>query len=196
MIIGYARCSNDDQNLDLQLDALRAAGCEFVFEEYASGARQDRPQLAEMLKYIRKGDQVVVWKLDRLGRTMRQLVTLVADFRERGIDFRSLTDGIDTSTPVGRFTFHILGALAEMERDLIRERTLAGLKSARARGRNGGRKPKLTPKQIEQAKRWLADPAASVEEVARRYGVNRATIYRAIGLGANRRPMSSANPAG
>jgi DNA invertase Pin-like site-specific DNA recombinase len=167
-----------------------------VFEEYASGARQDRPQLAEMLKYIRKGDQVVVWKLDRLGRTMRQLVTLVADFRERGIDFRSLTDGIDTSTPVGRFTFHILGALAEMERDLIRERTLAGLKSARARGRNGGRKPKLTPKQIEQAKRWLADPAATVEEVARRYGVNRATIYRAIGLGANRRQMPSPDPTG
>jgi DNA invertase Pin-like site-specific DNA recombinase len=190
MIVAYARCSGYDQNLDLQRDALVKAGAERIYEEHASGARDDRPELAKALDHLRRGDTLVVWKLDRLGRTVRQLINLVEDLGKQGVEFVSITDKIDTTTPAGRFMFHILAAVAQMERDLIRERTLAGLKSARARGRNGGRKPKLTPKQVEQAKRWLADPAASVEEVARRYGVNRATIYRAVGLGANRRPIS------
>jgi DNA invertase Pin-like site-specific DNA recombinase len=183
MIIGYARVSTRDQNLDLQRDALAQAGAERVFTDEASGARDDRPGLTDALSHLRSGDVLIVWRLDRLGRTMRGLIDFTGALRERGVEFRSLTEGIDTTTPAGRFYFHILGALAEMERELIRERTNAGLAAARARGRKGGRPAKLTAKQVEHARRLLTDPATTVKEVAEAYGVNRATIYRSLGLG-------------
>jgi DNA invertase Pin-like site-specific DNA recombinase len=181
MLIGYARVSTADQNLDLQHDALARAGCERVFEDKASVARDDRPGLRDALSHCRQGDVIVVYKLDRLGRTMRGLVELVADLAQRKIEFRSLSDGIDTTTTIGRFTFHLLGALAEMERDLIRERTNAGLAAARARGRKGGRKPVLTEKKLDAARALLQDRNRSVGEVAKQLGVGRTTLYRALG---------------
>jgi DNA invertase Pin-like site-specific DNA recombinase len=181
MLMGYARVSTVDQNLDLQHDALARAGCERVFEDKASGARDDRPGLAAALSHCRQGDVLVVYKLDRLGRTMRGLVELVADLAQRDIEFRSLSDGIDTTTTMGRFTFHLLGAIAEMERDLIRERTNAGLAAARARGRKGGRKPVLTAKKLDAARALLQDRNRSVGEVAKQLGVGRTTLYRALG---------------
>jgi DNA invertase Pin-like site-specific DNA recombinase len=183
MLIGYARVSTADQNLDLQRDALTQAGCERIFEEHASGARDDRPELAEALSHARSGDTLVVYKLDRLGRTIRSLIDFTNGLRERKVEFRSVTDGIDTSTPAGRFYFHIIASLAEMERELTRERVGAGLAAARARGKVGGRKPKLGPKQIAQARKMLEDPTVSITYVAGRLGVNRVTIYRALGLG-------------
>jgi DNA invertase Pin-like site-specific DNA recombinase len=184
MIIGYARVSTRDQNLDLQRDALSRAGAERMFEDEASGARDDRPGLRDALSHLRSGDCLMVWRLDRLGRTMRGLIEFTESLRERGVEFRSVTEGIDTTTPAGRFYFHILGALAQMERELIRERTNAGLAAARARGRKGGRKPKLSPKQIAHARRLLDDRDTTIKEVAASFGVDRATIYRALGLGA------------
>jgi DNA invertase Pin-like site-specific DNA recombinase len=185
MLIGYARVSTDDQNLDLQHDALTKAGCEKVFDDKISGARDDRPGLSDALSHLRAGDCLVVYKLDRLGRTMRSLIDLVAQLQRRGVDFRTLAGAtqIDTSTAQGRFFFHVLAALAEMERDLIRERTMAGLAASRARGRKGGRKPKLTAGQIATARRLIADPNVTISEVAASLGVNRSTIYRSLGLG-------------
>jgi DNA invertase Pin-like site-specific DNA recombinase len=180
MLIGYARVSTADQNLDLQHDALAKAGCEKVFDDKASGARDDRPGLAAALSHCRPGDVLTVYKLDRLGRTMRGLVELVADLAQCKIEFRSLSDGIDTRTTMGRFTFHLLGAIAEMERDLIRERTNAGLAAARARGRKGGRKAVLTPKKLDAARVLLQDRNRSVGEVAKQLGVGRTTLYRAL----------------
>jgi DNA invertase Pin-like site-specific DNA recombinase len=184
MIIGYARVSTEDQSLDLQRDALGKAGAERVFEEHASGARDDRPELGAALSHARKGDCLVVWRLDRLGRSMKSLIGFVEELRERGVDFRSVTEGIDTTTAAGRFFFHVLAALAQMERELIRERTMAGLTAARARGRKGGRKPILSPKQIEHARALLEDRGTTIKDVAASLGVTRATIYRALGLGA------------
>ena len=183
MLIGYMRVSTLDQNLALQADALAKAGCEKVFEDKASGARADRPGLAAALSHCRQGDVLVVYKLDRLGRSIRGLVEFAAELHSRGVEFRSLSDGIDTTTSTGRFVFHLLGAIAEMERDLIRERTNAGLAAARARGRKGGRKPKLTASQINHARLLLADPTTTIKDVAASLNVNRATIYRALGLG-------------
>jgi DNA invertase Pin-like site-specific DNA recombinase len=179
-----ARVSTEDQNLDLQHDALTKAGTERIWEDKASGARDDRLGLADALSHARKGDCLVVWRLDRLGRSMRALIELTEGLRERGVEFRSLTEGIDTTTPAGRFYFHILGALAQMERELNRERAVAGLSAARARGRKGGRRPKLSPKQIEHARKLLGDRTVTIKDVAASLGVNRATIYRALGLGA------------
>lgn len=184
MMVGYARVSTEDQNLDLQRDALTKVGAERIFEDKASGARDDRPGLAEALSHLRKGDCLIVWRLDRLGRNMRSLIDFAVDLRERGIDFRSIKDGIDTGTVTGRFFFHMLAALAEMERELIRERTHAGLSAARARGRKGGRQPKLNAKQIAHARKLLEDQNTTIKDVAATFGVNRATIYRALGLGA------------
>ena len=135
MLIGYVRVSTNDQNTDLQRNALNCAGCELIFEDKISGTKSERPGLKKLLRTLSAGDTLVVWKLDRLGRSMRHLVVLVEELRERGINFRSLTDSIDTSTPMGRFFFHVMGALAEMERELIVERTKAGLEAARAQGR-------------------------------------------------------------
>ncbi len=183
MLIGYARVSTDDQVTALQLDALRAAGCDRVHEEMASGARHDRPILARVLEDLRAGDTLIVWKLDRLGRSAHSLIGWANDLAARGINFRSLTDPIDTSTAMGRMFFQITAALAEMERSLIRERTMAGLTAARARGRRGGRRPKLTPHQIEQARRLMADPSESAVHVAATFGVNRSTLYRLLKRG-------------
>ncbi|EFJ6932001.1 recombinase family protein, partial [Escherichia coli] len=165
------------QNTDLQRNALVCAGCEQIFEDKLSGTKTDRPGLKRALKRLQKGDTLVVWKLDRLGRSMKHLISLVGELRERGINFRSLTDSIDTSSPMGRFFFHVMGALAEMERELIVERTLAGLAAARARGRTGGRRPKLTKEQHEQIARLIKN-GHDRKQLAIIYGIGISTIYR------------------
>lgn len=180
MLIGYARVSTGDQRLDLQMDALRRAGCEKIFTDHSSGARGDRSGLDGARSHLRPGDTLIVWKLDRLGRSVRQLVEFAAQLQNLGIHLASLTDGIDTATPAGRFFFHVMAALAEMERDLIRERTTAGLEAARARGRLGGRPRKLTSRQVSHAATLLADPDTTGAEVAQTFGVARSTLYRAL----------------
>ncbi|MFG1366014.1 recombinase family protein [Xanthobacter versatilis] len=189
MLVGYARVSTQDQNPALQLDALTAAGCEKVFTEKASGAQRDRPELAAALSYMRSGDSLVVWKLDRLARSLPQLIETVATLEDQGIGFRSLTEAIDTTTAGGKLVFHIFGALAEFERSVIRERTRAGLKAARDRGRKGGRPPALSAADLAVAKALLRDPAITVDEVATRLKVSPATLYRHLpggrgGIGA------------
>lgn len=180
MLVGYARVSTQEQDTSLQLDALRAAGCEKLFEEKASGAQRDRPQLQAALDYMRAGDTLVVWKLDRLARSMRQLIDTVEDLHTQDIGFRSLTEAIDTTTAGGKLIFHIFGALAEFERSVIRERTNAGLRAARARGRLGGRPPALNEQKRIMAKAMLRDPGITVEDVARQLEVSPATLYRHI----------------
>ena len=178
MLVGYARVSTLDQKPTLQIDALKAAGCTRIFIEKASGAQRERPELSAALDYIRQGDTLVVWKLDRLARSMRQLIETVEDLQSRGIELRSLTESIDTATPGGRLVFHIFGALAEFERAVIRERTSAGLQAARERGKKGGRPRTLGSKDLAAAKALLADPAIRVEDVAARLKVSPATLYR------------------
>jgi DNA invertase Pin-like site-specific DNA recombinase len=156
MLIGYARVSTQDQNLELQREALTKAGCQKVFEDKVSGTRADRPGLAKTLEMLREGDILVVWKLDRLGRSVKNLVDLVGELHKQGIQFKSLTDAIDTGTPSGHFFFHVMASLAEMERELTIERTRAGLEVARQLGRKGGRKPKMTDSKVESAKKLLA----------------------------------------
>lgn len=179
MLVGYARVSTDDQNLDLQLDALKAAGCGQVFTDHITGSSKERPGLTEAFNYLREADTLVVWKLDRLGRTVKGLVDFVGELKEKGIEFRSLTDGIDTSTPAGRFFFHIMAAMAEMERDLIRERTRAGLAAAKSRGRTGGRRKAMDESKIAAARQLLA-AGTPATDVAKNLGVGRATLYRAL----------------
>lgn len=177
MFIGYARVSTDDQNLELQTDALVKVGCERIFTDRLSGKSSDRPGLQESLSHLRKGDTLIVWKLDRLGRSVKHLIEIVAKLESDGVEFRSVTDGIDTSTPAGRFFFHVMASLAQMERELIVERTQAGLKSARARGIVGGRRRAMTPSKIDAAKK-LIDFGTPPKEVARTIGVSLATLYR------------------
>lgn len=179
MLVGYARVSTGDQNLDLQQDALTGAGCTQIFSDRITGAAQVKEGLASALGYMREGDTLVVWKLDRLGRTIKGLIELVEQLKAKGVEFRSLTDGIDTSTPAGRFFFHVMAAMAEMERELIKERTSAGLAAAKARGRTGGRKAKMDPSKIDAAKRLLASGGLATD-VAKNLGVSRATLYRAL----------------
>ena len=183
MNVGYARVSTGDQNLDLQRDALMAAGCDEskIFADRLSGGRDDRPGLAQALGYVRKGDTLVVWRLDRLGRSLSHLIETTTGLEQRGIGFRSLQEGIDTTTSGGKLVFHIFGALAEFERSLIRERTDAGLKAARARGRHGGRPRALTDHQLVMAKMMLGAPGVSVQQVADHFGVARSTLYRLLG---------------
>jgi DNA invertase Pin-like site-specific DNA recombinase len=178
MLIGYARVSTQDQNPALQLDALKRGGCEKTFTEKASGAQRDRPELRAALDFMRKGDTLVVWKLDRLARSMRQLIETIEDLEGRGIGFRSLTEAIDTTTSGGRLVFHIFAGLAEFERSIIQERTRAGLAAARERGRLGGRPPALSKEDLAAAKALLRDPAITIEQVARRLGVAPSTLYR------------------
>ena len=187
MLIGYARVSTADQELTLQLDALQAAGCERVFTDRASGVKASRAGLAEALAYARAGDSLVVWKLDRLGRSMKGLVDLAAELGERGIELRSLTDGIDTRTPAGRFFFNIMAALATMERELILERTRAGLDAARKAGRVGGRPRAMTPAKLSAA-RTLLEAGTPPRDVAETVGVSVATLYRHL-------PASAREPA-
>jgi DNA invertase Pin-like site-specific DNA recombinase len=177
-LVGYARVSTADQNTALQVDALKAAGCKRIFRETASGAQRDRPELAKALDYIREGDVLCVWKLDRLARSLRQLLETGEALAERGIGLRSLTESIDTTTPGGRLVFHVFGALAEFERGIIRERTLAGLENARRMGRKGGRPKKMDDADVAAAKALLTDPTITVESVAKRLGVSPATLYR------------------
>lgn len=180
--MGYARVSTDDQHLELQRDALSQAGCSVIYEEAISGKSAVRPELEQCRKALRAGDTLVVWRLDRLGRSLPDLVQIIADLEQRGIGFESLTEKIETSSAAGKLVLHVFAALAEFERGLIRERTQAGLAAARARGRAGGRKPKLDAKQIHQIKALLRDPNTSVAEVARDYGVSRTTIYKHCGV--------------
>lgn len=177
MLIGYARVSTQDQNLELQQEALSKAGCQKVFEDKLSGTRVDRPGLTKALEMLREDDTLVVWKLDRLGRSVKQLVNLVGELRKRGVQFKSLTDAIDTGTPSGRFFFHVMASLAEMERELTIERTRAGLEIARQLGRKGGRKPKMTDSKIESAKKLLAN-GVPPRDVAKNLGVSIPTLYR------------------
>ena len=178
MLVGYARVSTQDQKPELQLDALKAAGCEKVFVEKASGAQRDRPEMKAAVEFMREGDTLVVWKLDRLARSMKQLIETVEGLDDRKIGFRSLTEAIDTTTAGGKLVFHIFGALAEFERSIIRERTKAGLDAARKRGRTGGRPPKLKDADLKAARAMLADRTLTVEEVARQLRVSPATLYR------------------
>ena len=177
MKIGYARISTNEQNLDLQLDALKVAGCEQIFKDVASGSKTDRPGLDDALRQLREGDSLVVWKLDRLGRSLRHLIDLITALNQNGVFFKSLRESIDTSSSGGKLIFHVFGALAEFERDLIRERTLAGLAAARARGRIGGRPRVMDKKKLSMAKALLVDKSNSISEVCKIIGVSRSTYY-------------------
>jgi DNA invertase Pin-like site-specific DNA recombinase len=180
MLIGYARVSTTDQTLDLQKDALRQAGCERIFTDTASGAKADRVGLDEALGYVRAGDTVVVWRLDRLGRSLKHLIETITGLNARSIGFKSITEAIDTTTSGGKLIFHIFGALAEFERDIIRERTQAGLTAARARGRKGGRPKALTPKKTQMAQALYRDKKNTIDEICKTLNVSRATLYRHI----------------
>ncbi|AWB26089.1 MULTISPECIES: recombinase family protein [Methylobacterium] len=180
MLLGYARVSIDDQTALLQLEALEAAGCERTFSEPASGAAAGRPVLAELLNHSRRGDTLVVWRLDRLGRSLPHLIETVQKLERRGVGLQSLTEGIDTTAPNGRLVFHLFGALAQFEREVIHERAMVGLAAARARGRKGGRPPKLSAEKLQVAQRLLKDPKLTVSEVARTLGVHRSTLHKAL----------------
>ena len=181
MNIGYARISTGEQLLDLQRDALTAAACESIYTDTLSGAKASRPGLEEALSYIRKGDTLVVWRLDRLGRSLKHLIELMTGLEERGIGFKSLTEQIDTTTSGGKLIFHVFGALAEFERDLIRERTNAGLAAARARGKTGGRPKKLVdPKKLALAQQLYADKSHDITTICDTLGISRATLYRYV----------------
>jgi DNA invertase Pin-like site-specific DNA recombinase len=179
MLIGYARVSSQDQNLGLQTEALLKAGCKKVFEDKVSGSRAERPGLAKLQATLREGDTLVVWKLDRLGRSVKNLVDLVAELHKQGVQFKSLTDAIDTGTASGRFFFHVMASLAEMERELIIERTRAGLEVARQLGRKGGRKREMTDSKIQSAKKLLAS-GMPARDVASNLGISVPTLYRWI----------------
>jgi DNA invertase Pin-like site-specific DNA recombinase len=179
-LIGYARVSSSDQDLALQLDALEGLGCARIFKERASGALDSRPELERMLDHLRVGDTVVVWRLDRLGRSLRHLIDVVGQLEERRVALRSVTEGLDTSTPGGKLVFHLFGALAEFERALIIERTQAGLTAARARGRKGGRPSVMTPEKIEVTRSMYASKKHTLAAIAETVGVSRATVCRAL----------------
>src|SRR5664280_1778378 len=177
-LIGYARVSTDDQNAELQVDALKKAGCLKVFTDKASGSLANRPELDKMLDQLRPDNVAVVWQLDRLGRSLKNLIAMVEDLAEKGVGFRSLSESIDTTTANGKLFFSIMGALAEFERDLIRERTMAGLAAARARGRVGGRPSVMNAKKVATAKKLYDSREHTVEAIAKTLGVSRKTIYR------------------
>ena len=178
MLIGYARVSTVDQTLGLQQDALETAGCERVFTDTASGATAERVGLAEAIAYTREGDILVVWRLDRLGRSLKHLIETITGPRQRKIGFKSITEAIDTTTSGGKLIFHIFGALAEFERDIIRERTQAGLAAARARGRHGRRPKALTPKKAQMADALYNDKTNTITDICKTLNVSRATLYR------------------
>ena len=180
MLIGYARVSTVDQTLDLQKDALQQAGCTKIFTDTASGAKAERAGFDEALNYVRAGDTLVVWRLDRLGRSLKHLIETITTLNKREIGFKSITESIDTTTSGGKLIFHIFGALAEFERDIIRERTQAGLTAARARGRRGGRPKSLTPKKAQMAEALYKDKNNTIDEICKTLNISRATLYRHI----------------
>lgn len=179
MLVGYARVSTFDQSLDLQLSALNDVGCEKLYQDHISGTKTNRPGLNMALEVLRKNDTLVVWKLDRLGRTVKWLIDLVNQLHQKEIHFKSITDNVDTSSASGRFFFHVMASLAQMERELIAERTKAGLAAAKAQGRIGGRKRKMTQSKIESAKKLLAS-GVPPKDVAQDLGVSIPTLYRWI----------------
>jgi DNA invertase Pin-like site-specific DNA recombinase len=184
MHIGYARISTGEQTLHLQEDALQQAGCEQLYRDVASGAKAERPGLADAVDHLRTGDTLVVWRLDRLGRSLRHLIDTLTDLDKRGIGFKSLTEHIDTTTPGGRLIFHIFGSLAEFERDLIRERTNAGLAAARSRGRTGGRPPAKAfrnPAALAMAKDLYHNTKTPIAAICRQFNISRPTLYRYVG---------------
>ncbi len=183
MTIGYARVSTIDQNLDLQIDELTKAGCEKIFTDKITGTTFDRPQLNELKKILRKGDTVVVWKLDRMGRGLRDLIKTMDTWKNEGIGFKSLTEGIDTTTPTGNLIFNIFASLAEYERSLIVERTQAGLKAGRARGRVGGRPRKLNDEQKDLLRKMHSDKTITIETITTTFKISRATMYSVVNEG-------------
>ena len=178
MKIGYARISTVDQSLNLQTDALEKAGCEKIFSDQASGAKDDRKGLMDAVEFCRQGDSLVVWKLDRLGRSLKHLIETINLLHDRRVGFISVQESIDTTTSGGKLIFHVFGALAEFERELIRERTNAGLASARSRGRMGGRPKAMTDKQLRIAQTMLKDPKTTVKDVCETLQVSKTTLYR------------------
>ncbi|WHH59305.1 recombinase family protein [Petroclostridium sp. X23] len=180
MKVGYARVSTDDQKLDLQINALQRDGCEKVFSDVVSGSKAARKGLEECLEYLRKGDVLIVWKLDRLGRSLKHLIETVSDLTSREIGFKSLQENIDTTTSGGRLVFHIFGSLAEFEREIIRERTKAGLTAARARGRLGGRPRKLSEKKAKMALELHSTKQYSIQELCKTFRISKSTLYREL----------------
>jgi DNA invertase Pin-like site-specific DNA recombinase len=183
MLIGYARVSTHDQTLNLQLDRLKQAGCIRIFEDHISGIKAERPGLQNALSHLRAGDTLVVWRLDRLGRSLRHLIDTTMGLEAQGIGFKSLQENIDTTSSGGKLIFHVFGALAEFERDLIRERTQAGLEAARARGKVGGRPKALSQGKAEIARRMYADKHNSVSEICKALGITRMTLWRYVRAG-------------
>lgn len=186
--IGYARVSTGDQNLDMQRDALKAAGCSIIYEESLSGKDAARPQLEQCKKALRSGDTLVVWRLDRLGRSLPDLVQTITQLERDGIAFESITEKIETGTATGKLIFHFFAALAEFERNLIRERTMAGLAAARSRGRMGGRKRKLNDRDIKEIRALWRDKSIPVADIARRFNVSRTTLYKHLNNAALTQP--------
>jgi DNA invertase Pin-like site-specific DNA recombinase len=182
MNIGYSRISTSDQNLELQLDALNKAGCEKIFQDVASGSKDERKGLQEAINFAREGDCLVVWKLDRLSRSLRHLIDTVTQLKEHGVGLKVITQNLDTTTPSGTLVFHIFGALAEFERLLIKERTNAGLTSARARGRVGGRPKAMDERKIQIARSLYADRKTTIAEICETLNVSKATLYRSLKL--------------
>ena len=194
-IIGYARVSTQGQELDLQLDALRAAGCERIFEDRGvSGAKATRPGLDDLVRYVREGDVLTVYKLDRLGRNVSHLLAFVQDLSERKVGFRSLTEQLDTTTPGGRLLFHLFASLSQFERDLIAERTNAGLLAAAARGRKGGRPRSVTPEKLARAKELMVDRRLTTPEIARRLRVSKSALYDALAASKTDPPTATPVP--
>jgi DNA invertase Pin-like site-specific DNA recombinase len=185
MLIGYARVSTHDQTLSLQKDALEKAGCDRIFTDTVSGTKAERQGLTEALSHLRVGDTLVVWRLDRLGRSLRHLIDTITELHERGVGFKSLQENIDTTTSGGKLVFHIFGALAEFEREIIRERTRAGLVAARSRGRSGGRPKALTAKEVQMLRNMAADKSLSVSDICKTLGIGRTTFYRYVKAGEN-----------
>ena len=183
MLIGYARISTQDQTLDLQMDALEKAGCGKIFTDKVSGTKAERKGLTEALSHLREGDTLVVWRLDRLGRSLRHLIDTVTELHDRGVGFKSLQENIDTTTSGGKLVFHIFGALAEFEREIIRERTQAGLASARSRGKVGGRPKALSAKEVQILRNMAADKSLAVADICKTLGIGRTTFYRYVKAG-------------
>src|SRR5215203_5247190 len=180
MLIGYARVSTNEQNLDLQRDALKKAGCEQIYDDYVSGTKARRPGLENAFSHLRPGDTLVVWRLDRLGRSLRHLIDTVTGLQDKGIGFKSITESIDTTTSGGKLVFHIFSSLAQFETEIIRERTQAGLQAARSRGRTGGRPKAMTEKQVDMLRNLASDKNRSVKEICQTLGISRNTFYRYV----------------